>query len=98
MVKTFEGLVKELHKDFEKLKFYGRRGTEVCEVEEYLPRMLEIDVHNKEPDLNCMWDLGWNETMFAPIEVDEVVRDVEVHLLNALLDDVTRDLVLLLRV
>lgn len=94
MIKTFDGLVKKLHEDFEKLKFYDRRGTCECDVEEYLPRMLEIDVHNTEPDLNCMWDLGWNETMFASIEIDEVVRDLEVHLLSALLDDITRDLFL----
>ncbi|KAF3446307.1 hypothetical protein FNV43_RR11486 [Rhamnella rubrinervis] len=94
MIKTFDGLVKKLHKDFEKLKFFGRSGACECDVEEYLPRMLEIDVHSKEPDLNCMWDLGWSETMFASTEIDEVVRDLEVHLLNALLDDITRDLFL----
>ena len=89
---TFDGLVKQLHKDFEELKFYGRNGKEECEIEEYLPRMLEIDVFYKEPDLNCMWDLGWDKSMFAIIEVEEVIRDIEKHLLNGLLDDITVDL------
>ncbi|XP_048331080.2 uncharacterized protein LOC107420177 isoform X1 [Ziziphus jujuba] len=91
-IETFDELVKKLHKDFEKLKFYGRSGREECEVEEYLPRMLQIDVHNKEPDLNSMWDLGWNETMFAFIETDEIIKDVEMHVLNGLLDEITIDL------
>lgn len=91
-IETFDGLVMELHRDFEKLKLYGKSGREECEAEEYLPKMLQIDVHNKEPDLNSMWDLGWNETMFASIETDGIIRDVEMHMLNGLLDEITIDL------
>ncbi|GMN35512.1 hypothetical protein TIFTF001_005337 [Ficus carica] len=91
-ITTFDGLVRELSKGFERLRLYGRNGKEDCEADEYLPRMLESDVYNKDPDMNCMWDIGWNENMFAFIEVDEVVRDVEKHLLNGLLDDITREL------
>lgn len=91
-ITTFDGLVRELSKGFERLRLYGRNGKEDCEADEYLPRMLESDVYHKDPDMNCMWDIGWNENMFAFIEVDEVVRDVEKHLLNGLLDDITREL------
>lgn len=91
---SFDELVKELNKDCDKLRSYGRNGVEDCEVDEYLPRILENDVFNKDPHVNCMWDLGWNEGMFAFIEVDEVVKDVEKHLLNGLLDDITTDLFL----
>uniref|UniRef100_A0A803NN07 DUF3741 domain-containing protein n=1 Tax=Cannabis sativa TaxID=3483 RepID=A0A803NN07_CANSA len=95
-ITSFDWLVKQLSKDFEKLRSYGRNGVEDdCEVDEYLPRMLESDVlFNKDPHVNCMWDLGWNEDMFAFVEVDEVVRDVEKHLLNGVLDDITGDLFL----
>ncbi|XP_062098448.1 uncharacterized protein LOC133804302 [Humulus lupulus] len=93
-ITTFDWLVKQLSKDFEKLRSYGRNGVDDCEVDEYLPRMLESDVFNKDPYVNCMWDLGWNEGMFAFVEVDEVVRDVEKYLLNGVLDDITGDLLL----
>lgn len=91
-VRTLDDLIKQLHKDFDALKFYGRNGNPECDVEEYLPKMLEPDVYLRDPEVNCMWDLGWNEMMFAFLERDDVVRDVERHLLNALLDEITRDL------
>lgn len=94
-IRTFDGLVKQLNKDFDKLRSYGRNEVEDSDVDhEYLPRMLECDMYNKDPHVNCMWDLGWNEGMFGFIEIDEVVRDVEKHLLNGLLDDITGDLFL----
>ncbi|KAF2299922.1 hypothetical protein GH714_005968 [Hevea brasiliensis] len=80
----------ELHKDFEKLKYKAE-----CIIEDYLPKMLELDVYNRDLDVNCMWDFGWHEMMFTFLEKDDVIRDVERHVLNALLDEVTRDLVLL---
>ena len=41
-----------------------------------------------------MWDRGWSEGVYAYVEVDEVVRDVEKFVLNALLDEMTGDLFL----
>ncbi|EEF52563.1 conserved hypothetical protein [Ricinus communis] len=92
---SLDDLVKQLHKDFEKLKFYGRNGREECVIEDYLPKMLENDVYSKDPDVNCMWDIGWHEMMFTCIEKDDIIRGVEKHLLNGLLDEVTRDLLVL---
>lgn len=91
-IKKFDELIQQLHKDFEKLKFYGRSGKQECDAGEYLPRMLQSDVYNSHPELSCMWDLGWNETMFAFIEVDEVVRDIEKDVLTGLVHEITRDL------
>ncbi|KAJ6956703.1 hypothetical protein NC652_007686 [Populus alba x Populus x berolinensis] len=90
-VKSLEKLIKELHKDLEKLKFYGRNGNAECLVEDYLPKMVECDVYSWDLDVNCMWDFGWDK-MFGFLEKDDVARDVEKSMLNALLDEVTRDL------
>lgn len=90
---SLDDLIKQLHRDVDALKFYGKNGNLECEVQDYLPKMLEIDIYNQEPDLNSMWDLGWNETTFVFLEREEVVRDVEKHVLSGLLDEVTRDLV-----
>ncbi|TYI35778.1 hypothetical protein ES332_A03G099600v1 [Gossypium tomentosum] len=73
------------------LKSYGREGKEDCSFEDYLPKMIEVDVNNKEADLNCMWELGWNCMMLA-LEKDDIVRDVEKYVLNGLLVGITRDL------
>lgn len=91
-VQSLDALVKQLYKDIEKLKLYGKNGKLECGPEEYVPRMLEMDVNNREPELNCMWDLGWDAAMFGFLEVDEVVRDLERLVLIGLIDDLTRDL------
>ncbi|XP_068343030.1 uncharacterized protein [Pyrus communis] len=91
-IRSLNELVRQLHKDFETLKFYGRKGKYECEAEEYLPKMLESDMHSWEPDVNCMWDMGWDKTMFAVVEVDEVVKDLERLVLSGLVDELTRDL------
>ncbi|KAG8632499.1 hypothetical protein MANES_18G027700v8 [Manihot esculenta] len=88
-VRSLYDLIKQLQKDIGKLKHKAE-----CTVEDYLPKMLEIDVYNRDLDVNCMWDFGWHEMMFAFLEKDDVIRDVERHLLNALLDEVTGDLML----
>ncbi|XP_022772762.1 uncharacterized protein LOC111315359 isoform X2 [Durio zibethinus] len=90
--KSLDDLVKQMCKDFDKLKQCGRDGREDSPLEDYLPKMLEADVNNKEPDVNCMWDLGWNRMAFALLEKDDVIRDVERYVLNGLLDEITRDL------
>lgn len=92
-IESLDDLIKQLHRDIEALKFYGRNGNPECEVQDYLPRMLESDIYNQEPDFNSMWDLGWNETTFVFFEREEVVKDVEKHILSGLIDDITRDLV-----
>ncbi|KAI9087395.1 hypothetical protein K1719_030715 [Acacia pycnantha] len=87
-IRSLDDLVRQLNEDMEKLKFYGRYRTSPVHVEDYLPKMLENDVYNKYPDINCMWDLGWNQETFAFLEKYDVTRDMEKNILNGLLDEI----------
>ncbi|KAJ1394268.1 DUF3741-associated sequence motif [Sesbania bispinosa] len=89
-IRSLDDLVRQLNEDMEKLKFYGRKNSQV-DVEDYLPKMLEHDVYDKDPDIDCMWDLGWNDETFAFIEKYDVIRDTEKHILSVLLDEITGD-------
>lgn len=91
-VRTLDDLVKQLNRNFDQLKLHGRNGNPECEPEYYVPKMLEVDVDVRDPDTNCMWDLGWNDAMFAFLEKDDVVRDVEKQVISGLIDEMTRDL------
>ncbi|GLU04425.1 hypothetical protein SLE2022_215740 [Rubroshorea leprosula] len=91
-VRSLDDLAKHLHRDFEKLKLYGNNRNVDFVSEDYIPKMIENEVYNINPDVNCMWDLGWNDMIFAFLEKDDVIRDVERHVFNALLDEITRDL------
>ncbi|KAK7358090.1 hypothetical protein VNO77_00011 [Canavalia gladiata] len=90
-IMSLDDLVRQLNKDIDKLKFYGRKRSYQVDVEDYLPKMLEHDVYDKDPDIDCMWDLGWNDETFAFIEKYEVIRDTEKHILSFLLDEITGD-------
>ncbi|KAL4310359.1 hypothetical protein GQ457_01G026110 [Hibiscus cannabinus] len=96
--KSMDDMVKQMCKDFDKLKLYGREGMEDSSFEDYTAKMVEADINDKEPDLNCMWDLGWNFMMFACLEKDDVIRDVERYVLNELLVDITKDLLTVISV
>lgn len=91
-IRSLDDLVRQLSQDMEKLKFYGRNKTSSVHVEDYLPKMLENDVCNKYPDIDSMWDLGWNQETFAFLERCDVTRDIEKHILNELLDEITWEL------
>ncbi|KAL3573200.1 hypothetical protein D5086_027104 [Populus alba] len=93
-VKSLDNLIKLLYKDLEMLKLYCRNGNPECLplVEDYLQKMLECDVYNWDIDVNCMWDCGWDKMMFAFLEKDDVIRDVEKFVLDGLLDEVAKDL------
>ncbi|XAR61773.1 hypothetical protein NMG60_11016287 [Bertholletia excelsa] len=91
-VSSLDDLVKQLRSHFEKLKFYGKNGSNGHEHGEDLYKMIERDVQNIDPDANSMWELGWQELMFATDGKEAVSEDVEKHLLNGLLDEITNDL------
>ncbi|KAI9087882.1 hypothetical protein K1719_030212 [Acacia pycnantha] len=91
-IRSLDDLVRQLNEDMEKLTFYGRSRISQVEIEDYLPKMLENDMCNKDPDIDCMWELGWNDDTFAFIETYEAIRNMEKHLLNGLLDEITREL------
>ncbi|KAF7822035.1 uncharacterized protein G2W53_027490 [Senna tora] len=96
-IRSLDDLVRQLNEDLEKLKFYGRNRASHVDIEEYLPKMLENDVYNKYPDIDSMWDLGWNDDSFAFLEKYHVIRDIEKHILNELLDETTCELLNLQR-
>ncbi|CAN0841513.1 hypothetical protein LINGRAHAP2_LOCUS3324 [Linum grandiflorum] len=89
---SLDGLIRKLYTDLERLRFYGRNGNTESGIEEYLPKMLEIDVLGSEPDVNSMWEMGWEKVDSAFPQRDEVIRDVEKQVLNGLLDEVAGDL------
>ncbi|KAJ0252517.1 Uncharacterized protein HA466_0117070 [Hirschfeldia incana] len=92
-VNSLDHLVRQLSKEFEKLRTYGRECYTESLVEDYLPKVLERDVYYKDPNLNSMWDMGWSNSMDAFIERDDVIRDVEREVFNGLLEEITRDLI-----
>ncbi|KAK4429242.1 hypothetical protein Salat_1224500 [Sesamum alatum] len=93
-LRSLDDMVKKLCKDFEMLKLYGGSWDDECDIASYLYKMIEKDMHGKDPDLNCMWDLEWNDMMSMFCEKEDVVGDVEKHVLNVLLDEMTNDLLL----
>ncbi|KAA8537636.1 hypothetical protein F0562_027244 [Nyssa sinensis] len=91
-VSSFDDLVKQLSKEFERLKYYSRKGSDECDAADYLHKMIERDIHNQDSGSNSMWDIGWNEPMLAFLEKDDVIRDVEKHVLNRLMYEIMDDL------
>ncbi|XP_010442130.1 PREDICTED: uncharacterized protein LOC104725210 [Camelina sativa] len=89
-VNSLDHLIRQMSKELEKLRAYGRDYNIVSHVEDYV---LERDVHHKDPNLNSMWDMGWNDSMLAFIEKDDVMRDIEREVFSGLLEEITRDLI-----
>ncbi|KAG1348084.1 hypothetical protein COCNU_06G019130 [Cocos nucifera] len=92
-VRCLDTLITELNDDLESLKFPSNTKDNNYDTAEFLHKMLEKDIQNINPDVNCMWDLGWNVMVLPPVEKDEVTRDVEKHVLNALINELARDLI-----
>ncbi|KAK9108844.1 hypothetical protein Sjap_016904 [Stephania japonica] len=92
-VKCLDELVKELNRDLETFKFCAGYRCNDYNAADCLHEMLLNDIENRRPDVNCMWDYGWNGTMSAFLEKEEVVRDVEKYILNLLIDEVMVDMV-----
>jgi len=90
-VTSFDDLVRQLHKGIESLRSYGRCGTHEYDDADYILRMLERDIQYRDPDINCMWDFGWNELMFAYVEMDDVIRDIEQNTLDELMNEMAKD-------
>lgn len=91
-VKTLDDLIKLLQKDLDSLKPYGRDENFGGFLGDLLPTMLESDLYCKDADLNCMWDYGWNDMMLMFHEKDDIIRDVERKVLEGLIDEIARDL------
>ncbi|KAK4387523.1 hypothetical protein Sango_2358900 [Sesamum angolense] len=91
-LRSLDNLVKQLCKELEILKFYGGHGNDVAAG---LYEMLNKDIYNKGPDVNSMWDFEWSNMMSMFPEKEEVIREVETHMINGLLDEITNDLVII---
>ncbi|KAL0432423.1 UNVERIFIED_CONTAM: hypothetical protein Slati_2576600 [Sesamum latifolium] len=91
-LRSLDNLVKQLCKDLEILKFYGGHENDVAVG---LYEMLNKDIYNKGPDVNSMWDFEWSNMMSMFPEKEEVIKEVERHMINGLLDEITNDLVLI---
>ncbi|MCE0481731.1 hypothetical protein HAX54_039725 [Datura stramonium] len=94
--RSLDNLIKQLCNDFDTLKSYGGNGDmdDECDAADYLHKMIGKDMQNGNPDVNSMWDSGWSteQIMFGFLEKDDIVKDVEKHLLNGLIDEITMDL------
>ncbi|XP_077233315.1 uncharacterized protein LOC143875598 [Tasmannia lanceolata] len=91
-VKCLDDLIKELNEDLNHLKLFGEGKGGDYDAAGSLHEMLKRDIENRNPDVNCMWDFGWKCTMFGHVEKDEVIRELEKHVLNRLIDEITGDL------
>ncbi|KAL0323119.1 UNVERIFIED_CONTAM: hypothetical protein Sangu_1931200 [Sesamum angustifolium] len=91
-LRSLDNLVKQLCKELEILKFYGGHGNDVAAG---LYEMLNKDIYNKGPDVNSIWDFEWSNMMSMFPEKEEVIREVERHMINGLLDEITNDLVIM---
>ncbi|KAK4722905.1 hypothetical protein R3W88_013138 [Solanum pinnatisectum] len=94
--RSLDNLIKQLCNDLDTLKSYGGIGNVSDERDEAddLHNMIGKDMSNRNPDVNSMWDSGWSteQIMFGFLEKDDVVKDVEKHLLNGLINEITMDL------
>ncbi|XP_059634039.1 uncharacterized protein LOC132276575 isoform X2 [Cornus florida] len=91
-ISSLDHLVKHLYKDLERSRFYGSNGSNEYDAADYLHKLLERDIQDRDPDVNSMWDFSWNEMMFTFHEKNDVIRDVERHVLNGLVDEIVKDL------
>lgn len=94
-MRSLDDLVRELCKELEILKFYGGNGTDECDVAASLHKMLDNDIYNTDPDVNSMWDFEWSKLMSVFPEKEDIVKDVERHMLNGLLDEIMNDLLVI---
>ncbi|PIN06968.1 hypothetical protein CDL12_20469 [Handroanthus impetiginosus] len=91
-VRSLDDLVKQLCKDLEMLKFYGENESDIATG---LYKMLHKDIYNTYPDVNTMWDYEWSTMMSVFPEKEDVIRDVEKHVLNGLLEEISNDLLVI---
>jgi len=91
-IRYLDELVKQLYKDLENLRLYGRNTYNEYDEADYLHHMLEKDIYNKHPDINSFWDFGWHTMTFTFVEKDEFVNDVERDVLQRLVDEMIDDM------
>ncbi|GAA0170661.1 hypothetical protein LIER_24881 [Lithospermum erythrorhizon] len=91
-INSFRDLIKQLCKDFDTLKLYGGNVDSESDVADVLHTMLEKDIQHDLSDVSFMWDHGWGELTFSFLEKDDIIKEMEKHMLNGLLNEITIDL------
>ncbi|CAN6450589.1 unnamed protein product [Victoria cruziana] len=86
---SFNGLVKGLNEDLNSLNVHGDHGW--LKPADYLNKLIEKDIRNSRPHTSCLWDMDWFEGLFAE-ERERIAREVEMHILDELLKEVTDQL------
>uniref|UniRef100_A0A1D1Y332 DUF3741 domain-containing protein n=1 Tax=Anthurium amnicola TaxID=1678845 RepID=A0A1D1Y332_9ARAE len=90
-VRCMDDLIKELNNDLKSLEF-SVLNEDCVDTSEFLHKMLERDIHDSNPDVNCMWDFSWKSLKFVSAEKNEVAKDMEKHVLNGLINDIVKDI------
>lgn len=90
-VRCLDDLIKDLNRAIEDLEF-SSSNEEYLDMSEFHNKLITTDISSTNPDVNCMWDLGWKSDVYVCTEKVELVRDVEKHVLNRLIDHIVKDL------
>jgi len=90
--RCLDDLVRELKNDLRSLEIPSMTEGANIDIAECLQKMIERDIQNRNPDVNSMWNICWINTTFANMEKEEIIKDVEKHVLNGLINDLARDL------
>ncbi|CAI9115834.1 OLC1v1016838C1 [Oldenlandia corymbosa var. corymbosa] len=94
-VNSLDDLIRQLSQDFNTLKSYGGNSSPELETADCLSKMLEKDFEKSHSEVSSMWDCNWISDPFGFQEYDEIVKELEKHLLNGLLNEITQELLLL---
>ncbi|KAH0458607.1 hypothetical protein IEQ34_011421 [Dendrobium chrysotoxum] len=90
--RSIDALIKEVNADFESLKYQNYTVGCDYDLAASLNKMIEKDIQHWHPDINCLWDFGWDSNTFVCLEKKEILTEVEKHVLNGLLNELSRDL------
>ncbi|KAI0503472.1 hypothetical protein KFK09_014406 [Dendrobium nobile] len=90
--RSIDTLIKEVNADFESLKYQNYTVRCDYDLADSLNKMIEKDIQHWHPDINCLWDFGWDSNTFVCLEKKEILTEVEKHVLNGLLNELSRDL------
>ncbi|PKU76243.1 hypothetical protein MA16_Dca015563 [Dendrobium catenatum] len=90
--RSIDTLIKEVNADFESLKYQNYTVGCDYDLADSLNKMIEKDIQHWHPDINCLWDFGWDSNTFVCLEKKEILTEVEKHVLNGLLNELSRDL------
>ncbi|KAK1293420.1 hypothetical protein QJS10_CPB17g02175 [Acorus calamus] len=92
IVECLDDLIKALNENIQSLKSNSKYEGDDNSTSKCLHELLKKDILGMDPDVNSLWDSGWKKSALAHQEQDEIIKDVEKHILNGLIDEITKDL------